>query len=211
MPDRNPVSPSDNAHLFEFGDVWYENDDSFGPINSDHLMDLDQEWDEIAYQIESETELLVQEYEQQQSTAPPPLEANNGEVSILTDPEQSMLMSAYGGHRGALDDVAFLEGVGGEGREYLDHEGVIDLSNGIQFSPNQVKDFLQDRSREVIGTSEKDDQNCPICRSEYGKEREDTTEPGLGSDQDLPAEDAPEEYAVKLPCGHLFWEFAASR
>ena len=201
MSDSYPVSPSGDAHLFEFDDAWYENDDSLGPINRGRSLDLDQEWDEIACQIEFETALLVQEYEQlQQSAAPPPLEGNNGEVPILANPEQSTLMSGYRGHRGALDDAAFLEGV----REYLDHEGVIDLSNGIQFSPNQVKDFLQDPSREVIGTIEKDDQNCPICRSGYGKEAEDTTEPGPDSDQGLPVEDAPEEYPVKLPCGHLF-------
>lgn len=198
MSDNYPVSPSDDARLFEIDDAWYENDDSLSPINGGRPIDLDQEWDEIAYQIELEAALLAQEFEQQQSAALP-LEANNGEVPILANPGESTLTGGYRGRRGALDDAAFLEGV----REYLDHEGIIDLSSGIQFSPNQVEDFLQDPSREVIGTIEKDDQNCPICRSEYAQEREDTTEPGPDSDQGLPVEDGP-EYPVKLPCGHLF-------
>lgn len=198
MSESYPMGSLDDAHLFEFDDAWYENDDSLSPINDGPPIDLDQEWDEIAYQIEAEAALLMQEYEQQQSAAPP-LEANNGEVSIMANPEQSTLRSGYRGHRGALDDAGFLEGV----REYLDHEGVIDFSSGIQFSPNQVTDFLQDPSRVVIGTIEKDDQNCPICRSEYGEVGGDRTEPGSDSAQGLPVEDAP-EYPVKLPCGHLF-------
>lgn len=198
MSDNSPASPSDDAHLFEFDDAWYENDDSLSPVDGGRPIDLDQEWNEIAYQIELEAALLAQEFVQQQS-AVPLLEANNREVLILANPGQSTLMDGYRSRRGAPDDAAFLEGV----REYLDHEGVIDLSSGIQFSPNQVKDFLQDPSREVIGTIEKDDQNCPICRSEYAKGGGGTTEPGLDSDQGLPVEDAP-ECPVKLPCGHLF-------
>ncbi len=80
-------------------------------------------------------------------------------------------------------------------------------SIGIQFSPNQVDEFVETSARVEIGALESDEMECSICKFEYGTYKGEeirSTEPAL--DQELPSEDAPEQPA-KLPCGHVFGEW----
>lgn len=80
-------------------------------------------------------------------------------------------------------------------------------SIGIQFSPNQVDEFMETSGRVEICALESDEMECSICKMEYGIYRGEeirSTESAL--DQELPGEDAPEQPA-KLPCGHIFGEW----
>lgn len=78
--------------------------------------------------------------------------------------------------------------------------------SGIQFSPDQVDEFMQTLSRVEIGTLGTDDLSCSICKEEYGRQRGDSTEPASGSDPRLPGEETP-EHPVELPCRHVFGEW----
>lgn len=78
--------------------------------------------------------------------------------------------------------------------------------SGIQLSPDQVDEFMQNLSRVEIGTLGTDDLNCSICKEEYGTQRGDSTEQASGSDPRLPGEEMP-EHPVELPCRHVFGEW----
>lgn len=186
MSDTDSLSPIYDAPFWEFDNAWYHIDDAR------LLEEFDQEWDEIACQIAAEAGVFTQEYGQQYA----PLE-DSGEVPILANPEQSALMSGNRDRHRALD-IAFLEDM----MEFMEHEGLTDII-GLPFSPSQVENFLEDSPRIEIKTLEKDDQECSICKSKYGKERRDTTKSASNSEQGLLDEEMP-EYPVKLPCDHVF-------
>lgn len=188
MSDRDRLSPIDDPHLWEFDDA-SQHGNLLGLIQDACLVEkLDQEWDEFTCQIAAEAGVVMQGYHQQSA----PLE-DNGEVITLADPEQSSLIGSNRDRHRTLDQ-AFLEGMA----EFMEHEGLSDTI-GFPFSPSH---FLQDSHRVEIDTLEKDDQNCPICKSKYGKERRDTAKPASNSDQGLLDEEMP-EYPVKLRCGHV--------
>lgn len=194
MSDNYFSSPIENAHLLEFDDASYHNDNPLSPINEARLLQFDQEWDEIARLIESQEALFTQEGDQQ----PAPLQAS-GEI-ILANPGQTTLLT------GSLDliwAIPFLEIVGQFLGHIPEHEGI--SKSGTQFSPSQVEDFLQTSSPVGISTLEKDDQKCSICMSEYVKERGDTNKPAMESGKGLLGVDAPEN-PIKLPCGPVFGE-----
>lgn len=73
--------------------------------------------------------------------------------------------------------------------------------SGIQWSPNQIEDFLQTLPHMETGTLGPDDLKCAICQSEFGKERGEGETSDSG--QALPGQESA-EYPVKLPCGHVF-------
>lgn len=144
------------------------------------LEKLEQEWDEFTCQIAAEAGVLTHGYHQQ--SAP-----------LLANPELSSLIGSNRDRHRALG-TAFLE----EMTEFMEHEGPSDTI-GFPFAPSH---FLQDSHRVEIDTLDKDDQNCSICKSKYGKERRDTTKPASNTDQGLLDEEMP-EYPVKLRCGHV--------
>lgn len=188
MSDRDRLSPLDDAHLWEFDDAWpYENLPCI-LIDACLIEKLEQEWDEFTFQIAAEAGVLTHGHHQQ--PAPP---EDGGEVPTLANPEQSSLIGSNRDRHRALD-TAFLEDM----TEFMEHEGPSDTI-GFPFAPSH---FLQDSHRVEIDTREKDDQNCSICKSKYGKERRNTTKPASNTDQGLLNEEMP-EYPVKLRCGHV--------
>lgn len=193
MSDNYFSSPIENAHLLELDDSSYHNDNPLSHISEDRLLQFDQEWDEIARQIEEA--LFTQEDDQQ----PAPPQAS-GEILILANPGQTTLLTD---NLDLIWAIPFPEIVG----QFLDHIPEHDGINksGAQFSLSQVEDFLQTSSPVGISTLEKDDQKCSICMSEYVKERGDTNKPAMESEQGLLGEDAPGN-PIKLPCGHVFGE-----
>ena len=199
MANNYISSPIENAHLLEFDDASYQNNNSLSPINEARLLQFDQEWDEIDRQMESQEALFTQEDDQQ-----PALLQASGDVLILENPGQTTLLRDNPDLIWTLGEASFLEVVRYFLDSVLEHEGI--NKRGAQFSPSQVEDFLQTSSPVGISTLEKDDQKCSICMSEYVKERGDTNKPVMESEQGLLGEDAPEK-PIKLPCGHVFGEW----
>lgn len=89
-----------------------------------------------------------------------------------------------------------------------------EAQNKIQFSPEQVDEFVQSLTRMKTSSLETEDQTCSICKFDYGRVRGNLAEPAYDikqkqvsdCDQGLPGEEMP-EYAAKLPCGHVYGEW----
>lgn len=90
-----------------------------------------------------------------------------------------------------------------------------EAQNKIQFTAHQVDEFLETLTRMKTSSLETDKQICEICKFGYGKARGSLAEPAVSgngkkpvseADQGIPGEEMP-EYAIKLPCGHVYGEW----
>lgn len=143
----------------------------------------------------------------------------NGEAPILPTPDELELMTADLNDNARwiiqISLVLFQEiraseefettTLASDSRDFHNLQADDEDRSGIQFSPSQVEEFLQTLSHMEISTLA-DNVTCSICKQEYGTPRGDSTEPGSGSDEALPGEEAP-EYPVKLSCSHVFGEW----
>lgn len=192
--------------------------------------DLVGQWNLIS--TEEDLDLLLQLGQQSESAADDPISAASPEQPTLTtcnsddhhtspvpssgqsssDSEQGEEIIS-GGRESEVDERGEqLEDLEGE-REMLrvTYEGEYDLPapdderTDSQLSDiRQVGVFVQTLPCVAICSLGPEDLKCPICGSEYGKDRGSTTSvPASQSDQVFPGQDW-REFPVRLPCGHVF-------
>lgn len=99
---------------------------------------------------------------------------------------------------------------------YPDRSSPVHTRHRIQFTPEQVDEFLQSLPRVKSSSMSKEEQRCEICSFEYGEVRGILAAPVPGKgktrmsvpevEEGLPGEELP-ELAAKLPCGHIYGEW----